>query len=363
MRVLMLLLLVLACLLGGAWLGGESWLAGRATALVDQRDDLAAARIAPLRDMRRAGILAEQVQIDGQAAGQGASLMLPRLDLWVPPTAPNDVQASLPDTAQLVLRGATHDLAMQDAGASLRFSPVNGMSVSRAIVRADQFSLDGAPAIAGLHLQADLARMGNDAPRDAGAAYDLTLAVDGFDPLALSTLGLPPPALPGQVGLDGTARLWLTSAPGRGMMRGQGAQPQPVGFRTDGLVLRIGELEARLVGQVVADDQGRASGRLALYSADSRGWLTALSDAGLIPASGVMLGGALLKTLSATPMEPAADPQADKKVNPALARFKQPAMTFPEPAEGEVRLPIFLRDGKVFLGTIPIGSAPMIRPR
>lgn len=355
MRVLFWIVVVVAVLLGGLWLGGESWSAGRAMSLIDRRDDVEAAEVTPLREIRRIGLRADQLEVQGQIGNRSATLALPWVDLWVPPLAPVELHATLPEQAQLMLDGSPIEMQMQGAELSMRVSPTNNLAVSRADLRTAELGLAGQPLLRAMSAQARLAAMGHDAPQAAGAAYDVALKLEGLEPATLAALGLPPLVLPGQVGLEGASRVWLSSAPGRGILQGQRERIQPVGFRTDGMVLSIGDLQARLVGEVMIDQAGLPTGRLALYSTDGQAWLKAASDAGMVPQAGVTFGGALLNGLSQFPMEAA--PKADAPVAdiPARAGF-----TFPAPAEGETRLPLFLRDGRLFLGAIPIAKLPSL---
>ncbi|WP_299909353.1 DUF2125 domain-containing protein [uncultured Paracoccus sp.] len=353
MRVLIWIVVLVALLVGGLWLGGESWLAGRATAMIDQREDVAASAVTPLRETRRIGLRADQVEVTGQLRGAAVEMTLPWVDLWVPPTAPVELHATLPETAQLLLDGQPVAAQMQAAQMFLRVSPTKNMAVSRVNLSSGAVDLAGQPLLRAVSVNARLASLGHDAPAAAGAAYDVDLALDGLDPAVMAGLGLPPLVVPGQVGLQGQARVWLDAAPGRGMLQGQREQVRPVGFRSDGMELRIGDLTARLVGEVLTDDRGLPTGRLALYSTDGQAWLKAASDAGLMPAAGVSFGNVVLNGLSQFPMEPVQKEGAEVPTAPA-----RPGFTFPAPAEGETRLPLFLRDGKLFLGAIPIARLP-----
>ncbi|WP_157994900.1 DUF2125 domain-containing protein [Paracoccus tegillarcae] len=358
MRWLLVIVLVVAAVLGGIWLGGESWLAGRATAALDQRDDLGAAAVNPLREISRVGLRAEQVDYTGRLEdGTDLSVSLPWLELWSRPTSPQAFHATLPEQLSLVVGATPVAMLLDDAQGMLRLSPVNNLAVTRAEISVDSAEIDGQAILNGLAVDAELTGLGYDAPRAANAAYDVSLQLQSLEPAALAAFGAPQLAVPGAISAQGNLRLWLSAAPGRGMLQGRSHQVQPVGLRTDGLELGLGDLRARLVGVVSADAEGRAEGRLALYTADSREWLRAASDAGLIPESAVMLGGAMLQGLSSTPMsaEPATDSasQQDGSQLHAATEF-----TFPEPATDELRIPIFLRDGQAFLGAIPIGPAP-----
>lgn len=350
MRALLWIISLIAILTGGVWLGGESWLAGRAAAVIAQREDIGAEQVQPLREMRRIGIRLDGVDYRTRIAARPADLRLPWIEFWVPPTAPVEAHATLPEQAALLLDGTEIAAAATGGKAVLRFAPANDMAVTRMMLNADSVLLAERPLLEHVAASARLVSMGHDAPREAGAAYDVDLDLTGFDPAVLAVLGLPPLVLPGQVALAGETRLWLETAPGPGMLQGRDQPVRPVGFRSEGMALTIGDLQARLVGEVVADDQGRPAGRLALYSPDGQAWLRALSDAGLLPPAGVALGGALLRGLSQIPMELPHTSEATPSRN---------TFSFPEPAEGETRLPIFLREGKVFLGAFAIGTLPV----
>lgn len=359
MRWLLIFVLVIAAFLGAAWWGGESWLASRASMAIAQRDDVSAAAVSPLRQLDRAGLRIEQAEYQGVVEGQALSVALPWVEFWARPLAPTTLNARLPDQARLGIDGTALDLRMDAVQASLHLSPLNSMAVTQAGLDAAEITLDGQAAVTGLSAEARLASLGYDAPRGAGAAYDIALRLQALEPAALTVLGVPPLAVPGAVSAQGDLRLWLTAAPGRGILRGQHYPVQPVGFRTDGIDLGLGDLRARLVGLVSADAQGRAEGRLALYTSDSRAWLRAASDAGLIPPSAVLLGGAMLHGLSNTPMTPEAAPDDSSRTARIASEFHSVTeFIFPEPAPGELRIPIFLRDGQAFLGKIPIGPAP-----
>lgn len=360
MRYLLIFVVLIAVFLGAVWLGGESWLARRATTAIEQRDDVSAGMVTPLRQASRIGIRAEQVDYAGDTNGRDIALSLPWAELWVPPTALTDATLTLPDAARLSVDGREAALRLTGGQGMLRLSPLNNMALTRARMTADSVAIDDQPALEGLRVAADLVSLGHDAPRGARAAYNLSLQLESLDPAALVELGLPAPALPGAISADGDLHLWLTDAPGMKGLRGAGPQAQLVGFRSAGIDLGIGDLTARVIGQVAADAQGRAEGRMAIYTADAQELLAAAEQAGMIPRPAVSLGGAMLTALSRMPMTPEEDGDAAKPVRMVGSQPVATGFVFPDPAEGELRIPIFLRDGRVFLGAIPVGPAPKL---
>lgn len=87
-----------------------------------------------------------------------------------------------------------------------------------------------------------------------------------------------------------------------------------------------------------ADAEGRAEGELTLSTTDLKPLLQAAANAGLIPKQAVVLAETVAKSLGnrAGAPEPAAD------------------ATGPE-----LRLPLKFADGKMHLGPLPLGPAPI----
>lgn len=354
MRVLFRLLVVLGAIVAGAWIGGEMLLARRAAALIAGDQQLAAAAVRELRDARRIGVRIEQLGV----AGREGDIWLPWLDLWVPPRRPNEVHATLPAQARITFGGRTAMLTAEGGAVSARFAPAHSFALSEARVGAASVGLEGERIAERLALSARLVSFGWDAPRETGAAYDVTADIAG-----LSLAALTGRALTGTVEASGQARLWLDRAPARG---GSATPPRLVGLRADGLEVRLGELGARIRGRVVAAADGRAEGELLIDTADAQGFVARAAELGVLPRATVPLAAAALRGLAGTGGRAAVAASASKvpasSTRPAGTGVPPPsppsAAMPPPPREGELRIPIAFRDGRTWLGPLPVGPAP-----
>lgn len=331
MRFLSILLLVGAAL-AAAWLGGETWLAGKAQRMIAQDPRISAAAVAPLRRLDRIGLHLDDLSVQtprGMAA-------LPSVELWAAPISPNHFHAQLPPQMQLPLLGRDRQVAAQDAGLGLRVSPGSDMAVGLVAARSGQVAIDGAPLLVRLDAQAQLAPMGAQAPPTARAAYAVEAEWSGLTPGALLEL---PPQLAGQaLSGKGTAQVFLTAP-----LRPGGPEPQFSGIASPGFTLTLGPQSLRIAGRLAADADGRAEGALFLYTNDARAWMQLAGDLGLIPPQMVMLAGSALEQAAAAETKlPATTPAPDK------------------PAPGELRIPLIFRDGRMFLGPLPLGAAPRL---
>lgn len=331
MRFLSILLLVGAAL-AATWLGGETWLAARAQRLIAQDPRLEAAAVAPLRRLDRIGLHLSELSVQTQ----GGAALLPSVELWAAPSAPTHFHARLPAQMQLPLLGKARQVAAQDAGLGLRVAPGSGMAVGLMTASSGKVTVDGALLLARLEAQALLAPMGAQAPQAARAAYAVEAEWSGLSPAALLDL---PPALAAQaLSGQGTAQVFLT-----GPLRPRGPEPQLAGIASPGFTLTLGPQTLRIAGQLAADADNRAEGALFLYTADARAWMQLAGDLGLIPPRLVMLAGTALEQAAATEIDlPATTPAPD------------------EPRPGELRIPVIFRDGRMFLGPLPLGEAPRL---
>ncbi|WP_323717459.1 DUF2125 domain-containing protein [Paracoccus aminovorans] len=321
MRRLLLWLTVLALLLGGLWLGGESLLARELRRYAAQEP---AIQVGALHEMRRPG------RIGVSAAGvelmlPAGRLALPETELWLSPLHPTTLRLDLPASAAFDTGRGPRMLGLTDTHASLRLRPLAGAEVGAFDTRSGPLTLDGAPLAKGFDARADLAEPG---------IYDVTLTLRELAPEALAVL-LP---LPGKLNLAARGRLWLDRTPSPLTLTPE-TMPLPVGLRLDGAELTLGRLSARIRGEIRADAQGRAEGVLAVYTPDARPFLDAAAEAGLIPRKIVVLAGTMLRNISELPM-----PEA--------------GMDFPASAAGELRLPLRMAEGKISLGPLPLGPAP-----
>lgn len=332
-------LLVTASLLAASWFLAEQWAADRAREMVAQHPDLQAGAVAPLRRPGRVGLRLDQpgLRLPGGLHLQDMSLHPAALELWLPFRAPLTGIAAPAGEGWLELAGQRLDYRLERAQARVRLSPFAGLALASLRLESGAVVLDDHALLQRLEL--DAARTGLDlAPAGAGAAYELALRLERFRPQALpSSAHLP--AL-SDLSLRGQGRLWLDRAPSPH----QGQAVQVVGLQVGPLQLDLGEgLSALLVGRLVRGANGLTEGRVALYTSDGPGFLDAAIDAGLIDTNARLLAEAMLRRVSTLPM-------------PAPASAD--GLDFPAPAPGETRIPLILRDGRLFLGDMPLGPAP-----
>lgn len=343
--VILLPLLILAALVAGAWLGGESLAVRELTRLSQAGLGFQAASVTPLREPGRIGVHMTKV---GLTVPMG-ELQLPEADLALRPLSPSVLRLDLPAKAQLDLGAGLQELGLTDPLASLRLQPLSGLVPGRLGLSSGPLTLDGVPLADKLVLNAKLAHLGHDAPPDSMAAYDVNLSLQGLSPQALPDLAGAAQALnvSGTLALIGQGRLWLNQAPTPGMLADGTIRPS--GLRIDGAEMQFGPLTARVVGMLRPDAQGRMEGALAIYTADAAPVLDAAAGAGLLPGSVVKLAGTMLRSLSAMPMPGEGE---DDRTQPR-------SIDWPTPAAGELRLPILFADGRMSFGPIPLGPAPV----
>lgn len=323
----------LAASLGGAiWLGAETVAADRVRDALIDSPVMDAQRVEPLRNREGPGVRL----VGPQLRSPGMALDLPWAELIIAPLSPTRPRLSLPQEARLTLRGRSLDLAADSAGAELGLSPLRQMAMDDARLSAIGLRADGLDLAGLVDGTMSLQRLGHDAPRLAGAAYDLSLRVEDVTPEALDLLGLP--GLPAAVSGDGQGRLWFDSA----IFPQSGQVPRLVGLQTDQAQLRIGDLTLRIVARIVADEAGHAEGRVALYTRDAEAMLDQLVTIGIVPAQAALPLRFGLAQLGRAELPPVAG---------------QPEL--PQPGAGELRLALDFRDGQTFLGPVGLGPAPL----
>jgi len=215
------------------------------------------------------------------------------------------------------------------------------MAPDRLNLSMGEVSLAGQALARQVQVEARLSSLRGDAPDAAGAAYDLDLWLDGLRAGTLADAGLDLGPLPDPVSVQGQLRLWLDAAPS---LRGQ-TPPQVVGWQAQELILNAGPLALRVAGRITRDRNGLVQGQVVLYSRDADQMLQMAAQLGLIP------------------------PQAQLLLRAGLAQLSQvvpdtdlPGPVYAEPAEGEMRLPIVMRDGQLILAGVPVGRAPQFAP-
>lgn len=326
---------LVAAMVVGGWLGAETLARDRLAAVIAADPALEAASVTALRDPRQIGVALSDLRVSDPALG----VALPWLRAWLSPLSPLTARLDLPDQAQVTQGGQVMQLGLSAPVASLSLAPLNRMAPDRLDLQARDVTLDGQPLADGLSLQARLVPLGADAPRPARAAYGVDLAFEGLDVAGLARLGLEAGPLPGPVAARGPLRIWLDGTPS---VTGDRV-PQIVGWQSEGLSLQAGPVGLRIIGRLSRDAQGRAEGQVALYSADADAMIGMAAGLGLIPPQGQLLLRAGLSQLSRADLDDT-----------------MPGPDFPDAAEGELRLPILMRDGQLILGGLPIGPAPAI---
>ncbi|WP_323008623.1 DUF2125 domain-containing protein [Paracoccus sp. (in: a-proteobacteria)] len=335
MRRMLALLVALALVLGGLWLGGESLLAQQMRRLAAEQPMTDLGAVQELRDPGRFGVRALGLELQTDAGRLG----LQQAELWLSPLHPTTLRFALAPKGMLDAGSGPLELGLGDAMAQLRFSPWNGLGLAAAQIKAGPLTIAGTELATAVRINAVGRTLDQDAPSGAAVSYDLNLTLHGLDPGAFATL-----SLPGPLNATATGRIWLDALPQPWTLTPDLA-PLPVGLRLDEVELQLGGLQARIIGRVQADAQGRAEGRLVLYTTDAKPLLQAAASAGLIPSRVVRLAGTMLKTISDLPL-----PDED-------------GQRFPPPAEGELRLPLRFADGKVSLGPLTLGPAPVFPRR
>ncbi|MFN3273100.1 MAG: DUF2125 domain-containing protein [Paracoccus sp. (in: a-proteobacteria)] len=331
---------VVAILGAGLWLGGETVAADRLRQHIAQSPALDAASVTPLRSPEGMGLRLEAPAVGDARAG----LALPWARLLLSPTSPTTLQLDLPPEGRLTLDGRVHDLTAGAAQALLSVAPLRGMVVDALHIEARDLRIDGMALARQIDLDLAMQRLGHDAPRPARASYDADIAIDGMAQAGLSQLGLQAGELPGDLSAQGVVRLWLDGP----LRPGQARPPQLVGGQTDGLTLASGDLSARIVARLAADEAGFAQGRVALYTRDAGAIVDHMAELGLIPDGARLLLRAGLSQLG--------------RAGFAQGDAPQPGPDFPEATGDELRLPLLFQDGQMFLGTVPLGPAPRLLP-
>lgn len=335
MRRVSIFAIFLVVVLAGLWLGGETLLARKLSQLAEQDPKLEIGAVTELRDMRQIGVHLADLQV---TTPKGA-LTLPTADLWLSPVHLTTARLTLPDQATLDMGAGPLTLELSDPGASLRLRPLGGMTLGSADVTAGPMKVDGASLADGLHVSAELGRLGHDSPLGAMAAYDLKIDIEGFDPKRIA----PEITLPGALQFEGSGRVWLDSAPGPRTLAPE-TRPALVGLRIDQAELTLGDLGVSINGRLEADAEGRAKGELTLATEDIGPFLQAAASAGLIPEQAVVLAGAVWQKLATRD-----DATKSGDATPTKAKAKGPRL----------RLPVTFADGKMHLGPLPLGPAPL----
>lgn len=365
MRSVLVLLVVVAALLAGGWIGGETLLARGARQAIAADPRLGAERVAELRESGRIGVRIMAPRFDDPA--QGVAALGDWLDAWVTPTAPNGLRITAAPGTRLTAAQRSIALGAGGLTAEMRFAPTRNLALGTASLSSDGASLDGAPLIGRLSLNAELGRYGADSPPGTGAAYDI---IGSLSQIALGALTNG--QIPDMASVKGKGRVWLSAVPVTAATIAAGGtgtgQPRLIGLRSDGVDVTLGDLKARLYGRAVADQSGLAMGEIVIDTPDSERFVSRAVDLGLVPGRAALLANAALKSLS---VQPAATPAQTPITRPIVSEIERTANSherqvqtpsWPAPQAGETRITLVLRDGRLWLGPLPLGPAPRLFP-
>jgi hypothetical protein len=311
MRIIRWLLLA-ALLLTGLWFAAEPLLVSQA------RQGVSADSIAAQPGPGRLGLTLKGVEVPTQTG----TVSLPSLDAWVTPLAPLTLSAILPDSAVLEDAAGRRQVSMADAEARIRLSPLGG-TLKQMQAQFDALGLDGVdlsgPGRVTIRAVSD--------DRVLGAAYQAQIDLGDL-------------RLPQFAAATGVLRIWMDRP--LGLNAGPEA-PLLQGIMTEGLDIDARRFALRVAGLLRKGADGRAEGRLAIYASDPGALLDDAVDQGLLPPQARLLVGAMLNRIG----------QADF-TDPPLPG--QPPM--PPAPEGQLRIPVEMREGQMLLGGIQIGQAP-----
>jgi len=341
MRKLLIGLLFAALLLVAAGFAAERLMVRELRSLSDGDAAFTAARIEPLPGMTKIGArLTQPVAVlpDGRVTFESA-------DIWIEPFSPTTARIRLPEKALLDLPDGRHELAYAEPELTARFGPLSGFAPREFKFSTSGLVLDGTPLAHSAALSGRAIDIGPDAPPASRAAFDVSLTLEGLDPEAVPRLsGLSRALRPEDlVSLAAGGRFWLDTVP---TPRAMAAIPTPAltGLELTRSEIDLGAIRSRFIGRLDADGNGRASGGLAIYTADAGAMLAAATEAGMIPKAAQGILQAMLRRISAMPVAGTT------------------AFAFPEAAEGELRLPLAFAEGRATLGPVPLGPAPRLRP-
>ena len=264
MKRFALILLSVALILGAAWFGAESWLARQARSALADSAQASAESVVEIRNPTRVGI--RFVGLDVGTAQDGFAA--PDLKIYAPVRSLNTMSADLPETLVLRVGGAEIPFTLAGGTVDATVSPTHGMVVRNATVSLRQLAMNGVPILDSGSARAHLSHMGAAAPQGARGAYIIDLAARGLD-VSAGMAGVQP------VDISGKIQLWTSALPDRSMLKPGAAPPSLMAAQTQGLVLTMGDLSARLVGRIKADENGLAAGEAGIYTKDARGFIEA----------------------------------------------------------------------------------------
>jgi hypothetical protein len=335
MRKLLVLLLLGTGLWSGYWFvgsnairqGADDWFAqAPARGLVAERTALAVVGFPNRFDLRVEGL-----QLRDPASGMG--WQAPFAEVYAMTWKPWHIIAALPPEQVVTL--PDQDIAIQSQGlrASLRAKPATDLPLAAVIVESGAFTAisstgwttGAAHAVASISADEEVPNAG-----DQPNAYVLSLNIADLapDPVAIERIvaesGLPPKVA--LVKLLATARL---TAP---LDRFAGeANPRLAGLDLTDSQIAWGDLSVAAKGSIAPDDRGYAAGRIDIAVTNYQRLVPALVAIGAIK------------------------PEISQTVENMLA-----ALAKESGDPNLLQLPLVLKDGRMSLGPLPLGDAPLL---
>lgn len=337
MRKLLVLLILCTVVWSGYWVvgsnavrqGAEDFFANAAAqGLVAEKSDLTVQGFPNRFDLTVDGLRLSD-------PGTGTAWEAPFVQVFAMTWKPWHIIAALPPEQKITLPDQSITLTSQGLRASVRARPATDLPLAAVIAESGAFS---ATSTAGWTVGAARAVTSISADEEVPGAGDqpntYVLALDIIDlapdPAAIEKI-LAEAGLPATVAIVKLLATATTTAP---LDRFAGdTNPRLAALDLTEALITWGDLSISAKGAITPDDQGFASGRIEIAVTNYQRLVPALVAAGAIkPEISVTVGNML-------------DAMAKESGDPNL-----------------LQLPLLLQDGRVSLGPLPLGDAPLMLP-
>lgn len=245
---------------------------------------------------------------------------------------PHHIIAVWPEEHRIATPEAKYDVASTDMRASLVTRPAPGLPLERLTLTVDGLSVQ--PDTADQPTYADALVLAAERTTAAESTYRLGLTADGFAPALDWRVQIDPgdtlPETLEALSVDMTVdfdKPWDLSAI-------EDARPQPRRIDLKLAEARWGRLELQAAGEVTVDSAGIPTGEITIKARNWRAILRLAVDSGALPQG---FAGTLEDALSLV-SQMAGNPKT-------------------------LDIPLGLKDGRIRLGPVPLGPAPILRLR
>jgi len=245
---------------------------------------------------------------------------------------PNHIIAVWPDEQLIATPQAKYDVASTDMRASLVTRPAPGLPLDRLTLTVEDLSVH--PVAADQPTRADSLVLAAERATAADSSYRLGLTADGFAPALEWRVRIDPgdtlPETLEALSVDMTVTFdkpWDLSAI-------EDARPQPTRIDIKLAEARWGRLELQAAGEVTVDRAGIPTGEITVKARNWRDILRLATESGALP--------------------------------PAFAGTLEDGLTLVSQMAGNPKtldIPLGLKNGRVLLGPVPLGPAPLLRLR